>query len=867
MKPKSSQFLRVFGEFKPRKCLAVLALIIPILCIGCDPILSQDAKDLFANGKLPRHLEAFRTQIREFSLSEKEKIIDRAQRDAQRTDLLRVAIIDSGTDLAHKDLIPYLEYKVVNDRIVGSGYDFMGNTPFGSSVYIDPTLFAYSAESITQDGKIVDSGVGPLRQIEADQKLLGELIVEAIRKDPVLNKSAFSKIPPESFTLLGVLSLAESLTTEELKQDPKRIYFSENQTGELKPDEIRDIKVALSDFKPSLGNHRPRILDVFLRLEHGVLFGETLLKAIEQFKVQSGIEKRLDNVKSFLVARGRMESTDSVIEMMDEHLKRGLAFVVFGYEALDPFFPLLEFARTHGGHHGNVNQSLSSAMKTVKDIVESAEKTQLAQMSQKERTDFNQFKESVVFAERMVSEMIALNKDPEEMRRLRILLRNEYFRRAHPYLDSKSVKNQHGTHVAGTVAAAKLENLRLFPIRVTTQSVSISESTKTELIEEFRAKVIDWKNTELGQALFESLSTEYTQGLRTQVEFETVLLDYLKNNSLNLVFIRDFIKAVEVVGEQKIKLANVSLGTLFEKKHSKERQKQSMLEDYFAEFVRFLLGETIQQKAPSSLFLIASGNDKAWVDGVSRTAFPVVITSHRSREVARRLGLPEAPNNSVKNILAVGSINPAGPMTGFSNLIIDPNTPQIFSTGEEIVASVPDRNRGAFAESIGERMLMFAGRLFAIGTRNRDGDFSNLERISEASVHISQAVEAFSAIRGIQLNESRKAMSGTSMATPSATQLVARMIDQEMKARGLTAQEMFVHPDFQPDKLIDRVFATAQNSPFSNRVVSIRMFKEGLEVMDGDENSKKRKAVVERIFAPVPEAKAVVSCRQVHVAL
>jgi hypothetical protein len=298
------------------------------------------------------------------------------------------------------------------------------------------------------------------------------------------------------------------------------------------------------------------------------------------------------------------------------------------------------------------------------------------------------------------------------------------------------------------------------------------------------------------------------------------MMDYLKKNSLNAVFVDEVLTAIRVVGEEKIKLANVSLGTMFEKNIEEKNWRLSAGTDLFAEFVRYRMGEQIRSYASGSLFFVATGNDKSWVDGISRTYFPVGITSLRTKKISEEKGMPLAPNNGLKNVIGVGSVNPnRGTFTPFSNILYDAFTPQVFADGEEVMSTIPLRENGEVAkvaskffkkyneasEKLRKRLkgLVSGENNFAVAKAfinliHQGGLVSDIEDIWQQILVSSNPV-----MRGKK--------SGTSMASPEAAKRAAHYILEKAIRLKIPADQIYDHPEFSAEKLQPEIYELAKD--------------------------------------------------------
>lgn len=603
--------------------IAITALA--LLISACDPLISQNPKDTFWAKKFPKQLEWIRSQMREIPSAKQEKIVERVQRDAQRTDLLKVAVIDSGVDIAHTDLLNQIDYKIENNRIVGAGHDIMGEGRFGSHVLVDPLLFAFGAEGL-RDGRIFNPPESPLKILEQMNNRFRDVIMTGIKEDPTLKGSLFSKLTRDSFTLMGFEYLRqnpeESLTSyEEHKTKGDLISATTQATGQGKV-RIQDLQ---NKWTFMTEDQHPEALRDMERLEHGDRFIKLIMKAYETIDTEMDFTK---NLKTMVAFKNTLERKSDLTEDNDrfpDDLKKATEFVVLGADIYDPIRSLERIFKEHDQYKDlPFADAFRKFHKTSSDKI--AALLLKPDLAKEHRKTLHKNKVQMELLGNLVENLISLEKDPVAYNKMRSDLRRFVYRTKHPYIAKESNENIHGTHVSGVIAKQH-PNIRIVPIRVTTQTVVVSKERQKEVIDKLLADFDGFMKSPYFEPLKTEISREYSGLKISNDSIISGVKKYLNRNSLNAVFIQDVVNAVEAAGKDQVKLANVSLGTTFEKNHSLDQKKASMIEDVFSEFARYKIGQTIQSKAPGTLFMIATGNDGGWIDGISKSAFPVGITS------------------------------------------------------------------------------------------------------------------------------------------------------------------------------------------------------------------------------------------------
>lgn len=267
-----------------------------------------------------------------------------------------------------------------------------------------------------------------------------------------------------------------------------------------------------------------------------------------------------------------------------------------------------------------------------------------------------------------------------------------------PNIAESSAKVSHGTHVALT-GSIQNKNLRVFPIRVTTDSMYTNSDQIKEMKFLFKSDFQDWlRNPLVIKALREEFGdiidfSSKDRGVNQLMDVlsKTMDVSFDSKSFAKYIFFKEIVDAIKEVGRQKIKLANVSLGINFSKsvpsqfEVSAEKKISESYKFLLHEYFKFRIGEVISKHAKNTLFIVAVGNEGNWVDGRSRSALPGNISSLwlRNHETTKTV----APNNRVNNILAVGSLDKEGKvLSSFTNIPIEIRN-LIFARGETVLAA------------------------------------------------------------------------------------------------------------------------------------------------------------------------------------
>ncbi|MGZ3769969.1 MAG: S8 family serine peptidase [Bdellovibrio sp.] len=835
--------------------LSITVTTLTLLLSACDPLISQNPSDTFWDKKFPKQLEWIRSQMRELSLKEQEKIIARVKTDQQRKDLLKVAVIDGGVDIAHDDLQGQIDYRIKDDHIVGAGFDIMGDGAFASHVLINPTLFAFGANSL-REGRIVNAPESPLKLLEQINNRFRDLIMQGIKEDPVLSQGLFSKLNRESFTVLGFANIKKDKEDfiESYEQHKKQNDLV-NSTTIAEGHQKHKVKDIQNSWAIMTDDQRPQALSYIESIEGGDHFINLIAKTYETIDTEMAFSKKVALFNQFKNILDRKPDIHEDEDLFPDDLKKAMEFVIYGADSYDPIKNLerlfqgqdqykeLSFADAFRKYHADKMQQLDTMLKRT-DLIK--EHRQALEKNKSEMEIFGN----------LVENIIALEKDSSAYKKMRSDLRRFVYRTKHPYIAEDSNSNSHATHVSGVIAKQH-PNIRIVPVRVTTQTIVTSKERQQETVDKLLSKFKSFTESPYYAPLKEEISREYGNIKVSDRTVLTKVKGYLKANVLNALFIDDVLKAVEVCGREKVKVANVSLGTTFQKSYSLDKKVASFVEDLFSEFARFDIGNTIKEKAPGTLFMIATGNDGGWIDGISKTAFPVGITSMRLIKIAKEKGLAPTPNNSVKNVLAVASINPNGTLTPFTNILLDPNIPQIFSTGEEIKSTVPGKSMDATSHIVHAKIRKLLS-LFATMSQVSLRDAEDLSMEEQAEQMDKERIDTdimfkmpdyLNTLVHITEPIDRENMSGTSMATPTVTGIVARYIAEKMHQENISSDQVYEHPLLKPEVIVSDVMKMSHGNSLTP-MITVQMLVEGIKTWDKSHGESVQRKSINNLLKP-----------------
>ena len=304
-----------------------------------------------------------------------------------------------------------------------------------------------------------------------------------------------------------------------------------------------------------------------------------------------------------------------------------------------------------------------------------------------------------------------------------------------------------------------------------------------------------------------------------------------EDDRLDFYFFDEIVKAIRYVGEKQIKVANVSLGTSFERVPSdvaqldQEQNLSKALTFLRYEFFKNRLATEMDTSAAQTLFVIAAGNDGKWLDGETRSALPCDLSSPYLASFEAEFGGEKIVNNRLSNILCFGRIDTESRLSYFTNLPIT-KVPFVFSLGENILSSIKTTDCTGADEKLestfGSSRQSFLGgsqedKARTLGTTlglpgsagtteadKRQFDFE-LNKLMYIDSLFSNMRGSWSDFTCAHEPVHAAKLSGTSMATPAVAGYTAHWILEQMEKEGYAQNIAYNDPRFSPKAIIQGI--------------------------------------------------------------
>lgn len=841
------------------------------------------------------------------------------------TGRLAVAVVDEGVDYRHASLYQQIRFRTVDGKVAGAGFDFMGRDGWGHPALIEPQLYALTAETV-ENARLKGVSGDPLTWILSTQKKFAALLKAELQKSPKFMAHWMSKRWNDDtlffFAAPGFVKRIQETEEDRKELAEKAMLIQENSlqnTKHVKKYAEEALKELFESPWIGAGGGAPdERFDLLLSVEGVELLIEPVQAAYAALNQEERLAQRAENFKKYvnqILDQSSGSSLDDIFSAWQS--------VRFGYAFQTP---IIEFLRSVCDWlPKDVSDQLPAAKYAERFPLVGAElKRQLAIFSriykvahdtpgltEEDKRHFEESAKGLPRIERQFQELVqtrpylarymTCEKSLDRIAVKDAGLTNYQEKRAHPYLNSRDSGSSHGTHVSGIIARQS-KKIDIVPIRVVTASSAKIPVTSDRLRRNFEKGFAAWSsNPVVRNAIRASLKKYFGKELSPE-EFAQKMEDHLNrtfsSNYLDYQFFDQINAAIRAIGNEKIKVANLSLGTSFERAlldpnpASQAAQWKSFMGFWVYEYFKYAVASTVERYAANTLFVIASGNDSAWVDGKARSALPCDLSSPVISESVKQLAggnaaaaaAQDMPNNRLKNILCVGSISKLGDLSPFMNIPFS-NVPFVVSYGESVLSPVKLTDcegiafdiRATYGNAISFALLpddqeddgRFDPYFKELGliTQPKDGELTEPQlKVMRARAAMRFYIRMISMSDGVEeaITQSRcmltkrpyARMSGTSMATPAVAGFIAKSVVAEMNRQGLTEEQVYASPEFSPERLIQLV---RERSPVFGGQTILKDLSTVTDIKDWKaEKLRNLLGVVslEQLAPPTPEAQA-----------
>lgn len=875
-------------ELPLKKSALITSILFLLILVGCETLNDQNPGAHFQGDQFPKAL-------RDVSNPQPKNEFIKKFVEKNKTGRIKVAVIDSGFDYLHPDLINQVDMKINKEgKLTGIGYDVFGKDGFPHANNARPRLFALLAKEI-KNGLIVleskeENPLGltdPIEFLIEIDKLFLNSVIKKIKDHEILKNTPFVKLENSHFNFISLYGIVlrelnpfNSFKTlrqyrEGIKKGSK--FFIKNGTTTINPDGENNpfgfgdhLIRAYLEMPWVSGDYDP--IELYA-IEHYDLAFEIFKEVSIEFDEKYNLKERFRNFSQFIGSKGTTSLSNTISDSQIDSditggsLEKTLNNIKYGYFKSDPMYKeKVRMCRRIDNKNfqilNNPNENINNKYMITKayfGFIKNIYKTTLNNVA---ATKPDNVLYQIAAKDNMEKHLKIVdhlfNAYPKDYWNCHGIQenRNPFYefdkRREHPYIDATSLSNNHGTHVAGIVAKQS-PNIDIVPIKVVTETIKgnkkqIEENHETflEMVEGFLSQ----HQVHLQVAINKILPYYPHQETEDLNEKKDLILEAMsrfvssENNYYRLEFFKQLLGAIKYIGQEKIKLANVSLG-LNSKSRSLDITDQRNLargiEYIMMETYKWRVRETIKQYASNTLFVIAAGNSTQWIDGSSNQALPCVISSP---DLDAKINQAEGKNvisSKMENILCVGSIakwnDGEDHLSGFTNLIID-DLPHIFSYGENVLAPISTTsclmnekvyNLKSFKSYNVPSFFFPSDKLKAInaskGIIERDLKIKSIDEIDytdeKTTKRINRLVSFYTNITSFftdAINDFGSKqfcmeqpihyapLSGTSMASPHAAGFIASILSEKMAANGFLNNEVYELEEYSPENIIKNIF-------------------------------------------------------------
>tara|TARA_B110001454_G_scaffold219111_1_gene250030 strand:+ start:33048 stop:35840 length:2793 start_codon:yes stop_codon:yes gene_type:complete len=786
--------------------------------------------------------------------------------------IVPVSIIDSGIDPLNNFAESILDWKIQNGKVVGAGQDFLSNTPWAIPQLQDPWIYAIGADGIDEIFRVVGAKENPIEFLTKLNEDVMEAVVKAIKANPNLQNTFFTKINSSNTNMIGLLRLLGYHADEKVvAQFEKQGRLISPQTSPVKvnPEDASLLKFAATSWIMSSDAGLPDFLSLF-ELER--LKGLKELQATVDKALSVGGETGLGASLKKLIGvqatyfKGHHFETNTPRKLVGAYtmakLSEQIAFKKLGTQIYNPsndfYLALRKMKAVYPG--ATWDQIIERAFNVYTGVLATMLQDPATQTNFAEINEIKGQLASLDLVRKFIYEgtknknfEVILKQIEEKGRAPWIpgessLYRKFVMRTKLP--DMHKEAEFHGTHVATTGEAYLNKGYVADGARVGLGAIGANVQVQQEMVIKNLELLNAWfQKPVVARAIFDTLKkdgiTETAEGranlpksIDTQEDIQKLAKFMTQKFGPNLMSMAsqrgmvglelhlNLIERFKDDAMAKRPIGNLSLGgeSSFPSRHATldtpEEKLASKMDFIFNEFQKYMIAEGLATHGKNTLYFMAAGNSNNVGDGTTQSDFPADLRP-KWLEKYKLPGEGPLPGEKVSNIAIVMSANEDGNRSGFSNMIFTENA-QFMARGENI-------NSGAMGYSLYMSNTMIKARYPEVFRAQRfmSGIDDSDSRVADAMERMQIPFEEFAMLRSLliqttdmvrshkalQFNDQRAEISGTSMGSPEVAFFMAEKRREKMKKDNLTNEEAYGKAGYRPEDMIQLLATEAKLVP------------------------------------------------------
>lgn len=819
-----------------------------------EQFFEGNVPESFTNGVLTQ-LGVKRKKGRHGRTATEKEILARAEADKQNKYLVPFAVIDTGVDLSVPEVRSLMQFDIVDGEIVGSGFDFLSGKPWGIPYIQDPWMYVLGADEVTPGTLLIKGALeNPITYLSDLNERVMSLITEAIRNNPSLKTSYFSKMNSKNTNMIGLLRLLQYQINPEMIE----ALSSEGKllSPDMEPKNLNPSELALHGFSKSKWLLSPSsgLPDYFSSFDLEYLKGlpelqQEIAKLLNgQTEIGKEVFKNLGNLNLYL--RGHHFTAKSPLAQIRayslEMVSNQIAAKKLGTQIYHPMFELLLTLRQMKAekpqmtYEALIDHAVSTYSQTMKwmqkDSVTAFEPALMMEL-QSNIDSLDQVKRFILGAENAKSIddiLLEFEKNGSQLlgKTENTINRKFAIRARYPGLHPTTMGDYHGTHVATTARTYLDEDF----YRIVSYRIGLGLVAGNRPVENVWAKknidaMYEWfKKPVVAQAIYNLFTEDSKMNFPFDVNTEEgrlKLADFMRERFVSY-HTRDasasgivgqalhwnLVEAVKDISKRKIPVANLSIGGHFEQPEhyptidTTAERIGSSLDFIFGEFQKYTVAEAISTYGKNTMFFMAAGNANNFGDAEKLSNYPADLRSPWLKR-AKGDNVEKLPGEKLGNLIGVMSLNPKKRTSNFSNLILTDNEIYLIR-GENIRANSMSYSMETSETAIRARtpeIYMTQNHIWNLRPDDPRVQLAmkemnmTMEEFNTYRVLIHQAIESNVHSLKIQYNDQRAEISGTSMASPSAAALALVEYYKRLKAADKSNAEAYGKKGFRPSEI------------------------------------------------------------------